>query len=136
MVSLIAFILTIVGALNWFFIGILQYDFVAGLFGSQANLFSRIIYFLVGVAGIVVVVNFITNKGKFMISFKDAQEDYADMKTSTKQSPRKRKLSAATESAKDYHINKHSESNNYTSPFESSNMSERESHSHHENDNK
>jgi uncharacterized membrane protein YuzA (DUF378 family) len=112
MISIIAFILTIVGALNWFFIGILQYDFVAGLFGSQANLFSRIVYFLVGIAGIVVVANFITNKGKFMVSFGSAQEDYNEMKRNTKTTARKRKLSTATESAKDYHINtKHSDTN-------------------------
>ena len=114
MISIIAFVLTIVGAINWFFIGILQYDFVAGLFGSQANLFSRIVYFLVGIAGIVVVANFISNKGKFMVSFANAQEDYNDMKRSSKPTTRKRRLSAATESAKDYHINtKHDNTHAY-----------------------
>ena len=107
MVSLIAFILSIVGTLNWFFIGAIQYDFVAGLFGSQANLFSRLIYFLVGVAGIVVLVNFIKNKGKFIVSFKSAKDDYASMKEDSKPSyQRRKKLSATTESAKDNAINK------------------------------
>ena len=58
MLSFVSFILMCVGCLNWFSIGILQYDFVAGIFGSQSNIFSRLIYTLVGVASIIVVANF------------------------------------------------------------------------------
>ena len=101
MVSLIAFILSMIGTLNWFFIGVLQYDFVAGLFGSQANIFSRLIYFLVGVAGIVVTVNLIKNKGKFVISFKEAKADLNSMKQ-TSNYPRQKKLATSSESAKEH----------------------------------
>lgn len=101
MISLIAFILSMIGTLNWFFIGALQYDFVAAIFGSQANIFSRLIYFLVGVAGIVVLVNFITNKAKFVVSFKSAKDEYEKTKSRDYKS-NKKKLSMATESAKDY----------------------------------
>lgn len=76
MLSLISFILVCIGAANWFTIGVLQYDFVAGLFGSQSNIFSRIIYALVGIASIIVVFNLIKNKGKFIISFKKTDEEY------------------------------------------------------------
>ena len=41
MLRFIAFILTCLGGLNWLMIGTLQYDFVAGIFGTQANVFSR-----------------------------------------------------------------------------------------------
>lgn len=48
----LALTLVIIGALNWGFIGLLSFDFVAWLFGGQTALFSRIIYALVGLAGI------------------------------------------------------------------------------------
>ena len=67
-----------IGSLNWFSIGILQYDFVAGLFGSQSNLFSRIIYTLVGIASIITIANFVKNKGKFVISFNKAKKEYSN----------------------------------------------------------
>lgn len=48
----LALILVIVGALNWLLVGVLQFDLVAALFGGQATLLSRIVYSLVGLAGI------------------------------------------------------------------------------------
>ena len=48
----IALVLVIIGALNWGSIGLLQIDLVAMLFGGQFSLMSRIIYSLVGLAGI------------------------------------------------------------------------------------
>ena len=44
--------LVIIGALNWGSIGIFQFDLVAALFGGQAALLSRIVYTLVGAAGL------------------------------------------------------------------------------------
>ena len=48
----IALILSIIGSLNWGLVGIFQFDLVAWLFGGQDALFSRIIYTLVGLAGL------------------------------------------------------------------------------------
>lgn len=48
----LALILVIVGALNWLLVGLFQFDLVASLFGGQGAAFSRIVYTLVGVAGI------------------------------------------------------------------------------------
>ncbi len=48
----LALILVIIGALNWGLIGIFQYDLVAGIFGGMSGVVSRIIYTLVGLAGI------------------------------------------------------------------------------------
>lgn len=50
MANLLCIIIMIVGGLNWASIGFLQYDFVAGFFGTQASIFSRIIYICVGLA--------------------------------------------------------------------------------------
>ncbi|QNL45459.1 DUF378 domain-containing protein [Oscillibacter hominis] len=48
----IALILTIIGALNWGSIGIFGFDIVAFLCGGQMATLSRIIYALVGIAGL------------------------------------------------------------------------------------
>ena len=47
-----ALVLTIVGALNWALVGIFQFDLVAWIFGGQGALLSRIIYTVIGLAGI------------------------------------------------------------------------------------
>lgn len=49
--SFIAFILVIIGALNWLTIGIFSLDLVALVFGAM-SVVSRIIYSLVGLAGL------------------------------------------------------------------------------------
>ena len=48
----IALILSIIGSLNWGLVGIFKFDLVAWLFGGQTAVFSRIIYTLVGLAGL------------------------------------------------------------------------------------
>lgn len=48
----IALILSIVGCLNWGLVGIFQLDLVAWLFGGTGSLFSRLVYTLVGLAGL------------------------------------------------------------------------------------
>jgi hypothetical protein len=49
-----ALTLTIVGALNWGLIGFFDFNLVAAIFGSMTWL-SRIIYGLVGVAGLYMI---------------------------------------------------------------------------------
>lgn len=44
--------ITIIGAINWGLIGILDFDLVAMLFGSKTFL-TRIVYTLVGICGLV-----------------------------------------------------------------------------------
>ena len=48
----LALLLAIIGALNWGGIGLVGFDTVAFLFGGQLALLSRIIYTLVGLAGL------------------------------------------------------------------------------------
>ncbi len=47
-----ALTLVIIGAINWGLIGIFGFDLVSWLFGGQLSVVSRIIYTLVGLAGI------------------------------------------------------------------------------------
>ena len=48
----IALLLVIVGAVNWGLVGIFSFDLVAAIFGGQTAMLSRIIYTLVGAAGL------------------------------------------------------------------------------------
>jgi uncharacterized membrane protein YuzA (DUF378 family) len=48
----IALILTVIGALNWGSIGLFRFDAVAWICGGGATLLARIIYTLVGLAGV------------------------------------------------------------------------------------
>ena len=48
----LALILSIIGSLNWGLVGIFQFDLVAWLFGGQGSVISRIIYTVVGIAGL------------------------------------------------------------------------------------
>ncbi len=48
----LAMILIVVGALNWGLIGFFQFDVIAAIFGGAASVVSRILYGLVGLAGL------------------------------------------------------------------------------------
>ena len=52
MLDKIALTLAIIGALNWGSIGLFQFDIVGWIFGGQSAIISRIIYTLVGAAGL------------------------------------------------------------------------------------
>lgn len=48
----VALVLTIIGALNWGLVGLFDFNLVSTLFGDE-NIMTRIIYVLVGIAGII-----------------------------------------------------------------------------------
>ncbi|EDS73362.1 DUF378 domain-containing protein [Anaerofustis stercorihominis] len=45
-------LLVIIGAINWGLIGFFQFDLVAAIFGGQTSIISRIVYAVVGLAGL------------------------------------------------------------------------------------
>ena len=47
-----ALALVVLGAINWGLIGFFQYDLVAAVFGGVASMASRIIYGIIGLAGL------------------------------------------------------------------------------------
>lgn len=55
-------ILVIIGAVNWGLIGFFGYDLVASIFGGQMALVSRIIYAVVGLAGLYAISFFFSNR--------------------------------------------------------------------------
>lgn len=60
--DILALILVIVGALNWGSIGIFGFDIVGALFGGQLSVFSRIIFTVVGLAGLWAITFFFRDK--------------------------------------------------------------------------
>lgn len=50
--SVLAMILVIVGALNWGLWGFFQFDFVAWIANGNTSMFARVLYSLVGLAGV------------------------------------------------------------------------------------
>lgn len=50
--DIVSLILVIIGAVNWGLVGFARFDLVAWFFGGQTAGFSRIIYALVGLAGL------------------------------------------------------------------------------------
>ena len=68
MITLISFFIVLIGAINWLSIGLMQYDFVAGIFGTQSSLLSRIVYILVGFSAIWLVIMAFKQKGRIKLN--------------------------------------------------------------------
>ncbi len=60
-VGIIAYVIAIIGALNWLLVGIFGFDFVAFVFGAGSVL-TRIVYSLVGVAGVWLIFHLLVYK--------------------------------------------------------------------------
>lgn len=61
----IALILSIIGCVNWGLIGIAKFDLVAWLFNGQGSVISRIIYTIVGLAGLWLITLLFRRKKAF-----------------------------------------------------------------------
>lgn len=61
-----ALIISIIGSINWGLIGLFQFDLVAWIFGGQNAVISRIIYAIVGLAGLWCI-TMLFRKGSKMI---------------------------------------------------------------------
>lgn len=58
----LSLILIIIGAINWGSIGIFGFDIVGAIFGGQLSLISRIIFTIVGLAGLWAISFFFKEK--------------------------------------------------------------------------
>lgn len=114
MLTFIAFALTIAGCVNWLLIGLLQYDFVAGIFGYQGSVFSRLIYIIIGVAAAYLVVRLFIDKGSIHVwgakkkRLAKAKEQYATTNVEASKEEHRRKQSGYNEHA-DYSQNDYDE---------------------------
>ena len=50
--DILALVLSIIGCISWGLVGLFQFDLVAWLFGGSDMLLSRIVYSVIGVAGL------------------------------------------------------------------------------------
>lgn len=64
LIDKLSFILVIIGALNWGLIGLFNFNLIGAIFGEPANFIGRIIYILVGVAGIYLIYFWLNTKRK------------------------------------------------------------------------
>ena len=55
--KIIAYILVLIGAINWGLVGFLGFDLVASIFGEMTML-SRIVYSLVGLSAVFLILTF------------------------------------------------------------------------------
>ena len=67
MMNLLCIVILIIGGMNWASIGFLQYDFIAGFFGTQASIFSRLIYICVGLATLYFIFMMFKYKGNIKV---------------------------------------------------------------------
>lgn len=82
--TILGIIGVIIAGLNWLSIGLLQYDFIAGFFGTQASIFSRLIYIAIGVCTFIFIFSLIKNKGKVvLIKRRSARREIDDFEPST-----------------------------------------------------
>ncbi|MBQ9790036.1 MAG: DUF378 domain-containing protein [Clostridia bacterium] len=58
--NIIALVLSIIGSLNWLLVGIFSWNLVTWIFG--VGVFARIIYVIVGLAGIWLLVQLIVRR--------------------------------------------------------------------------
>ncbi len=75
MFTIIAFLLCIAGQVNWLMIGLFQYDYIAGIFGFQASIFSRIFYVLFGLSAIILIFKLIKGKGVIAVFSRKNKKD-------------------------------------------------------------
>ncbi|MFA7245203.1 MAG: DUF378 domain-containing protein [Candidatus Magasanikbacteria bacterium] len=52
---MVAFLLVVVGALNWLLVGLFSFDLVTFLFNENLYIIARIVYVLVGLSGLVLL---------------------------------------------------------------------------------
>ena len=49
----ICLVLIIIGAINWAFVGLFELDLVATLFGGSDELLAKLVYIIIGIAGLI-----------------------------------------------------------------------------------
>ncbi|MBQ7307604.1 MAG: DUF378 domain-containing protein [Clostridia bacterium] len=117
---IISFILVIVGALNWLCVGFFQYDFVAGIFGTQASILSRIVYIVVGLASIWLTYAVIRYKATLQPMSKNVNHDMDKSLKKLHSNTVKANTEASEELTKNEHNNHHNKSNSKNQRFETS----------------
>ena len=67
-VNIIAFILVLIGCINWGLVGIFNWNLVSAIFGAGMNFWSSLIYILVFVAALWLIFAAIMGKGSIRLN--------------------------------------------------------------------
>lgn len=59
-----SFILVIIGSLNWGLVGLFNLDLAEALFGGKLQFITRIVYIIIGVAGINMLILLLKTKNQ------------------------------------------------------------------------
>lgn len=98
MLTIISFFITLIGGINWLMIGLLQYDFIAGIFGYQASVFSRLIYIVFGLSGIILLFKLFKGRGTIAVFSRRNKKDLKENIDKISEKP----AHANVESARDF----------------------------------
>ena len=71
-INIIAFVLAMIGCLNWGLVGIFNWNLVSAIFGAGMNVGSSIIYILVLLSAIWLIIVAVSNRG--YINLRDKRE--------------------------------------------------------------
>lgn len=85
MFNFIVLLIVIFGSLNWFAIGVFQFDLIAGIFGSQSAFFSRFVYTVIGLCGMWSLLVPIFKKGSVKYYVKKSKDKKSAMNALTEQ---------------------------------------------------
>ena len=66
--NIIAYVLVIVGALNWGLFGLLNFNLVSFIFGGARMLGSIIVYSVIAVAALWLIISPIINEGRLALT--------------------------------------------------------------------
>lgn len=102
MLTILSFFITLIGGINWLMIGLLQYDFIAGIFGYQASVFSRLIYIVFGLASMILLFKMIKGRGNVAVF---SRRNKNDLKKNIDkiQSPAPQNVEASRDNFESYH---------------------------------
>lgn len=62
MITVVCIILVAIGAINWFSVGVFDYNIVDAIFKGDAYIGAQIIYGIIGIAGLYLLVYLIYNR--------------------------------------------------------------------------
>ena len=63
MLTIVSLVLAIIGGLNWFVVGVADFNFISWVFSGNLYVIARILYVIVGLAGLWLI-GYLVRKGK------------------------------------------------------------------------
>ena len=65
-ITMIAFVVLVIGGINWLSVGLFNYDFLAAIFGGIGTAMSRVIFSIVGISALWLICYAIVARDRLM----------------------------------------------------------------------